>query len=202
MKILTAEILLAFPDVESIRTGPALASCYYLRASITEMFRMNPALPGIAIRTALHGGIAIDDVHFPEGTDIGTPTYALHHNEVYFPEPFRFQPERWILADNAEGTPGLATKESLELARSAWCAFSLGPRMCMGKAMAYQEISIVVGRLVWMFEMRLASNPGIEDRSGRMGGARQWTRAGEFQMNDKFSAESDGPWVEFRPRQR
>lgn len=64
----------------------------------------------------------------PEGTVVGVPHYAIHHNEKYYPQPFEFKPQRWI----AGSEPGV-TAESAEIGHAAFCAFSVGPRGCIGK---------------------------------------------------------------------
>ena len=45
-------------------------------------------------REVLQGGIDIDGHHIPKGIEIGTPHYALHHNEDYFPDSFSYKPGR------------------------------------------------------------------------------------------------------------
>lgn len=129
------------------------------------------------IRTVLPGGLHIDGEHFPAGTDIGTPVYALHHEETYYPQPFAFRPDRWILVKNEEGARGIASKKSLQQ------AFSSGPYMCFGKSLAYQQISLVAARVNWLFEMRLASDDGSDPREHP---ARYWMRDDGYHMLDKF----------------
>ena len=46
LSIVTREIQNAFPDLKSIRQGPALASCTYLRACLDEAMRLSPPAPG------------------------------------------------------------------------------------------------------------------------------------------------------------
>ena len=54
-------------------------------------------------RQALPGGITVDGHFFPEGTEVGTPVYALHHQERYFPDAFAFKPARWLHEDPEKG---------------------------------------------------------------------------------------------------
>lgn len=81
----------------------------------------------------------IVDAHvIPPGTQVGVCTYALHHNEEYFPEPFVFRPERWLAEESGEGR--------LARMHSVFVPFSVGPRACAGKSMAYLEMSLVVAK--------------------------------------------------------
>jgi len=110
----------------------------------------------------------------------------LHHHQEYFPDPWVYKPERWLLApEQGETGIGIATKETLALAYSAFAPFSIGPRSCVGRVLAYAEISLVLARVIWQFEMRL--QPG-------------WKQTGEgpYPVVDKFTAKGHGPMVEFR----
>lgn len=79
--------------------------------------------------------------------------YCIMHNEDYFPDPFRFQPERWL--DEA----------SSENLRRAFVPFGTGKAACLGKGMAYLETSLVVAKTLWYFEFSQA--PG---KAGSLGG--------------------------------
>ncbi|KAI9876588.1 MAG: hypothetical protein M1830_006166 [Pleopsidium flavum] len=190
---LNTEIRSTFDDVEAIRSGAQLNSCQYLRACIDEAMRCSPSVGGIMPREVLAGGINIDGHDFPEGVEIGTPHYALHHNEAYFPKPFDFKPSRW-LAGSEEGV----VTESVELARSAFCAFSSGPRGCMGRGMAYMEISIALARVVWLYDMQLAKGSKLGEGASSFPKGRR--RKGEYQLVDAFASKADGPLVEFSAR--
>ncbi|KAI9755042.1 MAG: hypothetical protein M4579_004445 [Chaenotheca gracillima] len=194
LESVNAEVRAAFDDVEQIRAGGRLNGCRYLRACIDEAMRLSPPVGGIMPREVMIGGVDIDGYHIPAGMDVGTPMYAIHHNELYYPEPFAYRPSRWI-ADSEEGV----TADSVSLALSAFCPFSLGPRGCVGKAMAYMEMTIVLARLLWSYEMRLA--PGYEKQGGgRRGLGAGREREDELQLIDKFVSKADGPMVEFKAR--
>ncbi len=83
-------------------------------------------------------------------------------------------------------------------AHSAFAPFSIGPRGCVDKALAMKEIMVVVGRLVWGYEMRLVEGSVKGEGSVGKGWGRQ--RAGELQMRDLFVGKAEGPMMEFRSR--
>ena len=207
---LTLEILGAFSDVEEIRGSAALSSCVYLRACVDEAMRMSPGIAGILPREVLVDGMTVDGIFYPPGIDVGVPHYTIHHNETYYPQSFEYIPERWIIAEKAvyilpdtkKDWKDLQSPASVGLARSAYCPFSLGPRVCPGKSMAYREISIVLGRMIYLFEMKLApgryhggGNPRLGEWSGRH-------RPGEYQGKDMIVFKAEGPVVEFKLRKR
>jgi cytochrome P450 len=121
---LTKEIGTAFANVEDVRyAGTSLPNLPYLRACIDETLRISAPTPGHIPREVGPGGATIDGMFFPPGTVVGVSTYALHHNKEYYPGPFDFSPERWIV----DPTNNVST-ESVARAQSAFAAFGLGPR--------------------------------------------------------------------------
>ena len=192
-----AEVRRTFSDPEAIRSGDQLSSCQYLRACVDEAMRMCPPAPGLMPRDVLPGGIDVDGHHIPQGTEIGTPIYAIHHEPAYFPAPFTFRPERWIAQASASGTKASGNEEVL-LARSAFCAFARGPRDCVGKQMAYREMMIVLANVLWRFEMRLAAGSSLGEGGQGAGAGRE--RRDEYHLFDFFAAAGSGPELCFKRR--
>ena len=188
LHLLTTSIRTAFPSPSSIVPGPTLTSCTYLRACIDEAMRLSPPVPSLLPREVLAGGIDIDGVHVPEGTVVGVSAYALMRNEAYFPDPGRYDPGRWLLLDADSASPGTTPEKEKDLAKaqSAFCAFSIGPRGCIGKGVACLELSVALARVVCIYDMRLAE-------TGNAGN-------GEYELVDCFVAHKDGPVVEFCAR--
>lgn len=191
------EIRSVFKDDEEIRVGQKLSSCVYLMACLNEAMRLTPGVGGILPRETLKGGIIVDGEYFPERVDLGVPHYAIQHNGEYFPDPFVFKPARWILQGEVDGIEGV-TPESLAIANSAFCPFSHGRASCVGKTIAYQEMSIILARIIWLYDMRLAAGAAgrIGEGSERYGYGRKIKN--EFQVLDNFTSRHNGPMVEFK----
>jgi cytochrome P450 len=202
-----AEVRSTFSSVEDIRIGEKLSACHYLLACIEETLRLNPPVASTLMREVLSGGLVVDGEWFPPGTDIGVPHYALHHDEKYFPAPFTFKPSRWLSRD-ASNKP----KTDLDLeprsepgdelssngAASAFTAFGVGRTSCIGRYLAYQEISLVVARTVWLFDMRLQPGSTLGEGRRTLGDGRH--RKNEFQTWDRFVSTHEGPMIQFKRR--
>ncbi|KAF9873690.1 hypothetical protein CkaCkLH20_08800 [Colletotrichum karsti] len=103
------EIRSTFESDDDIRLGAKLTSCTYLRACIDEALRMSPPVGGALWREIRPGGMTIGSLVLPEGIDVGTGIYSLHHHEDYFESPFNYKPERWLVGEDG------STKESVEM---------------------------------------------------------------------------------------
>lgn len=179
MSRLQKELREAFSDVTEIVTGTQLSNCHYLRAVIEETLRISPPVPSSLNRTVTEGGMTIDGIPLASGTDVSVATFAIHRSPEYYVDPETYRPERWL----TEYTP----KEEVERAKSVFCPFSVGNRGCIGKPMAYNEMSIALGRVFWLYDLRLSQG----DTTGL--GA-----DGHYKMKDCFIVERHGPMVEFR----
>lgn len=193
----TEEVRSKFSNAEEIVQCAALSSCTYLRACIDEAMRLSPSVGGILPREVLPGGITIDGHRIPEGTVVGVPHYTIHHNPAYYPSPFAYVPERWVEGAPSSLNGAVTSADDVALAQSAFCPFSVGPRGCIGKGLAYHEMMTTLARTVYMYDMRKAV--GVKD-PGEGGPQLEWGRhrESEYQLIDTFTSARDGPMVEFR----
>ena len=193
---LTTEIRSQFSDVEEIVSGPRLNELNYLKCCIDEAMRLAPAVPG-ALRREVTEGFEIDGVYLPEGTEVGTPCYSIHRHPECYRYPNSYLPERWIEGSVIPPFPSPSetgikswqvSKEDVELARKAFCPFSIGPRGCIGKSMALMEMRLTLARLLFLFEFQ-----GVSDGVGVDEG-------GDLAMVDHFTSQKTGPNVLVRRR--
>jgi cytochrome P450 len=185
-KKLQHEIHTSFASVEEIK-APKINQLPYLHAVFEETMRMTPAVPSPLPRVVEKGGIEIDGFHIPEGIDVGVPHYAIHHNEDYFPESWSFRPERWL-----EG------KESVALAKKAFCAFSKGSMDCIGRPVAYLAMKLALAKVLVTYDVRpagkLTGGGGLDQGLGR-------EREEEYQMIDWLVGYRSGPIIQCKVRQ-
>ncbi|KAK6223894.1 hypothetical protein LQW54_000038 [Pestalotiopsis sp. IQ-011] len=195
---LAAEIRDAFSDGSDITGGPQLLGCKYLRAVIDETLRISPpttVMPWREVdRNISPKEPCIVDGHIvPGGTFVAVSAYCLMHNEEYFPEPFAFQPERWI--DDTD-------PDRLARMVEAFIPFSFGDTMCLGKTLAYMEMSLVLAKTLWYFDFKQAPGESGKLGAGGPGGFDDLRRrVDEFQLYDAFVGEHNGPNLTFIPRE-
>lgn len=86
-------------------------------------------------------------------TRVGVHHSAAGLSASNFAEPESFAPERWLPSVAKDPTsPFYADK------RDAVQPFSYGPRNCIGKHLAYNEMRVIIARLLWEFDMKLDSS--------------------------------------------
>lgn len=91
----------------------------------------------------------IDGYRLPAGTRIFQSALMTQRDPNVFPQPNRFLPQRWF-----DAAPD----------RFQFCAFSAGPRMCLGSALAVIEIKLAVAAIIRRFRLALAPGSRIDIR--------------------------------------
>ncbi|KAI1826994.1 cytochrome P450 [Xylaria intraflava] len=194
---LATEIRSTFQTDEEIKGGPKLASCKYLRACLDETMRISPPASGTLWREwPVHetsGERWVVDGHvIPDGVQVGVNIYTILHEEEFFPEPFTFQPERWL-------DPTIPPAQR-KLMNAAFQPFSIGARGCAGKAMAYLQASLVLAKTLWHFNFQAAPGELGQVGAGKPGLGSGREREMEFQIYDILAATHSGPNLMFQPR--
>ncbi|KAL2823230.1 cytochrome P450 [Aspergillus cavernicola] len=163
---LTTELRTTFTTAEEIRPGPKLSSCAFLHACITETMRLAPAVPNGSPRTVLDPGLTVNGEPLPPGTTVSTSLFALHRNESYFPVAEEFIPERWMSGPES-GRGGVSTDESDSSScdssnnrSKAFYPFGLGPRSCIGARLAWLELTLLLARTLYLFDVMGAGKEG------------------------------------------
>ncbi|KAK5043484.1 hypothetical protein LTR84_011953 [Exophiala bonariae] len=91
--------------------------------------------------------------YIPKGTWIMGNVWAIHRNPRDFPDPDRFDPERFIKGSTiARPYPNLRGHN----------AFGWGRRVCSGQPLAEQGLFMTISRMLWAFNIK----PGL-DSQGR-----------------------------------
>ncbi|KAK4149601.1 hypothetical protein C8A00DRAFT_46804 [Chaetomidium leptoderma] len=140
---LVGEIRSSFSSEDDI-TLLAVNGLEYMNAVFEEGFRMYPPVPLALSRRTPPKGEYIEGYWIPGHTAVGVPQWASYQSESNFRNADKFVPERWL------GDPEYAHD-----VRAVLQPFSVGPRNCIGKNLAYAEMRLILARLLWNFDLEL-----------------------------------------------
>ncbi|KAH8900750.1 putative cytochrome P450 monooxygenase [Thozetella sp. PMI_491] len=141
---LTDEVRSTFKSEDEI-TLFSVSKLHYMLACLDEAMRCYPPVPIGFPRQVPKGGIMIAGEFIPESTACAVWQYALYHSEKNFRLPFEYHPERFLQ------DPAFAS-DKLDILQP----FSFGPRNCIGRNLAYAEMRLILARIIFNFDMRLA----------------------------------------------
>ncbi|XP_011417157.3 cytochrome P450 3A24 [Magallana gigas] len=101
----------------------------YMEQVILESLRMFPPLTRLS--REIGETVTVNGYTFPQGCSLVIPVYGLHHNPEYWPEPERFDPDRFEKSKNVQN-------------KFFYMPFGQGPRMCLGMRLAMLELKIAL----------------------------------------------------------
>lgn len=141
---LKSELESLWPDsqLDTIPRLEDLERLPYLTAIIKESLRMSPSVPSPLPRVVSPTGATILDHEVPGGTVVAQSLIFVHMDPEIFPNPKKFDPERWLQPNSA------ALEKHL-------VAFSKGPRMCLGQTLAMCELYLAFAAVFRRFELEM-----------------------------------------------
>ncbi|KAJ3552999.1 hypothetical protein NM688_g3851 [Phlebia brevispora] len=123
------------PTVEDIEGLP------YIQAMCMEALRWMPVIPV----TAPHSALEDDEYkgfYIPRGTGVVVNSWAILHDPEEYPEPERFNPDRFML------------KEVLNpKVREPTAAWGYGRRICAGRHIAKETLSLMMASILHVFNV-------------------------------------------------
>lgn len=122
----------------------------YLHAALSESLRLFPPVP-------INSRLAVADDILPDGTYVGKgwfadySAYAMGRMEkLWGPDCREFKPERWL---NIDGVFQPSDQFKFPV-------FHSGPRMCLGKDMAYLQMKSIAAAVMYEFEIEVVDGGG------------------------------------------
>ena len=113
----------------------------YTRKVLAESMRLYP--PAWVIGRRVLNDYRIGEYVVPAGSVCMLSQYVSHHDPRWFPDPFRFDPERWT-PEAQESRP-----------KFAYYPFGSGPRVCIGEGVAWMEGILLIATLAQRWRMQL-----------------------------------------------
>jgi cytochrome P450 len=87
-------------------------------------------------------------VDLPAGEDIVWSPYTLHRDPGLYPDPLRFDPDRWL-------------PERPQPPKGAFIPFGAGKRQCMGNEFAVAEATLITALVAARWRLRPVPGPAV-----------------------------------------
>ena len=125
-----------------------LAALQYTERVFSESMRLYPPA-WIIGREALHS-FDLDRHRIERGSFVVMSPYVMHRDPRYYPEPERFDPDRWL--------PEISARRP----KFAYFPFGGGPRVCVGERFAWMEGVLLLAALAQSWRFRLVPGHPVE----------------------------------------
>jgi cytochrome P450 len=120
-------------------TAADMQALPYLTMVFKETMRLYPPAPVIGRRSV--AATEIGGHRIPAGADVSVVPWVIHRHPEYWPDPERFDPERFTSEAEAARP------------RYTWFPFGGGPRACIGQHFAMLEAVLVLAVLLRDYEL-------------------------------------------------
>ena len=153
-------LLSQHPDVEArmhaeidsvlkggLPTAEDVARLRYTEMVFAEAMRLYP--PAWLIGRRALSDYPVDRYRIPARSIILMSPYVMQHDARYYPEPEKFDPDRWT-PEAKEARP-----------KFSYFPFGGGPRVCIGEPFAWMEGVLLIATIAQKWKMRLAAGQQV-----------------------------------------
>ncbi|KAK4233267.1 Isotrichodermin C-15 hydroxylase [Achaetomium macrosporum] len=156
MEKLKHEVRSSFNSADEI-TLLSVSRLHYMLACLNEALRRYPPTAANIARDVHQGGAIIAGHFVPEKTTVEVQPYSMNHTSLHWHDPYAFKPERFLhKLDSELGEGRMDEENAVRDHLEAMQAFSVGPRNCIGRNLAYAEMRLILARIIYDFDLRLA----------------------------------------------
>ncbi|XP_075851431.1 cytochrome P450 3A4-like [Microcebus murinus] len=121
-------------------TYDTLVQMEYLDMVVNETLRLFPI--GARLERVCKKDVEIKGVFIPKGVVVMIPTYILHRDSKYWPEPEEFRPERFSKKNKDNIDPYI------------YLPFGNGPRNCIGMRFALMNMKLALVKILQNFSFK------------------------------------------------
>jgi cytochrome P450 len=133
-----------------VPTPADLPQLVYTDMVLRESMRLYPPVWVIGRRAV--APFRLGEYELPADTNVLISQLIMHKDARYFPEPERFDPDRWNAND-----PRVAS-----LPRFAYFPFGGGPRVCIGAGFAMMEAVLLLATIAQQFRIQIAPGQKVK----------------------------------------
>lgn len=120
----------------------------YTERVFTEAMRLYPPVWVMSRRAV--SACKIGGYHIPAKSILLLSQYVIHHDERFYAEPEKFDPDRWT-AEARKARP-----------KYAYFPFGGGPRLCIGEQFAWMEGIMLLATIAQTWKLRLAPDQQVK----------------------------------------
>ncbi|KAK6940714.1 Cytochrome P450 [Dillenia turbinata] len=129
----------------------------YTHASLCESMRLYPPVP-VDFKAAKSDDILPDGTVVKKGMRVAYVPYAMGRLESLWGEDWnKFRPERWLERDPVTGKWVFVPRDPY-----TYCVFQAGPRICLGREMAFLQMKKIVAGVVGRFRVVPTAEDGFD----------------------------------------
>ena len=141
-------------EVDEVLQGRAvtlqdLQKLPYTEMVIKETLRMYPPAYALSARVPTENITVLGQTITPRQAAMVSP-YAMHHNPRYWPEPERFDPERF------------SSEQERARHKYAYIPFGAGSRVCIGNVFAMMEAQLLLATMMQHYDFTLDPTQRVE----------------------------------------
>ncbi|XP_021800943.1 cytochrome P450 86A8-like [Prunus avium] len=127
----------------------------YLKAALSESLRLYPSVPEDS-KHVVRDDILPDGTFVPAGSSVTYSIYATGRmKSTWGDDCLEFRPERWLSLDS---------KRFIMHDSNKYVAFNAGPRICLGKDLAYLQMKSVVASVLLRHRLTLVPGHKVEQK--------------------------------------
>lgn len=135
---------------DELPTADDVPRLRYTEMVFAEAMRLYP--PAWVMGRRALSDYPVGEYVIPAGSILLMSPWVMHHDARYFPDPYRFDPERWT-TEARESRP-----------KFSYFPFGGGPRVCIGEQFAWMEGALLITTIARQWTMRLAPGQQVEPR--------------------------------------
>ncbi|GAB2271724.1 hypothetical protein Dimus_006555 [Dionaea muscipula] len=127
----------------------------YLKAALTETLRLYPSVPEDS-KHVVANDVLPDGTFVPAGSSVTYSIYSAGRMKSTWGEDcLEFKPERWLSPDG---------KQFVSANQFRFVAFNAGPRICLGKDLAYLQMKSVAAAVILRHRLSVVPGHKVEQK--------------------------------------
>ncbi|EEF51207.1 cytochrome P450 86A22 [Ricinus communis] len=127
----------------------------YLKAALSETLRLYPSVPQDS-KHVVSDDVLPNGTHVPAGSSITYSIYSVGRMKfIWGDDCLEFKPERWLSLDGKK----MEVQDSYK-----FIAFNAGPRICLGKDLAYLQMKSISAAVLLRHRLSVAAGHRVEQK--------------------------------------